>query len=477
MLSIPTLALCLFTSATGPENKELPLPKGIWGMPAVVVAVHKDSLDVTLNTELGGVDRKLRIKVTEKTQVEQADLGMVKGKADLKTKAIAVKDLRPDQPISVIVYSDGMKVTLLRAMATGSNLGGPSVAAEIKKLGGKIERLKWLKDKIAFKVDLQGTKTTDADLMRISKMKGISLLDLSFTQVTDKGITALVNNRNLVELSLAGTKVTDKAIEYLRQVHDLNTINLAQTAVTDKGISLLVNENPRITVCKAGLGNKAQFRVLQQYSEGKLNYNYLMIGDTYYGNYLSGKLSWPPGEKAQDRRRQATTYYNRHGPVGQVMSKFDWFKPAEVLDHDPSDARLPASLVASLSMSTSLPTEALAGLWSEPAIGVIRLNVGTHAAYGRPFQTLHFYNSTKELATFCLPPKGQPVYFGFIRDALKRGCNIKVFEGDERAVLGKKGPKQFYSALFIDITRNDLRDINTNLFTKEAMAEMMAALT
>jgi hypothetical protein len=44
-------------------------------------------------------------------------------------------------------------------------------------------------------------------------------------------------------------------------------------------------------------------------------------------------------------------------------------------------------------------------------------------------------------------------------------------------MLGKNGPKNFYSALFVDIARNELRDVNTNLLTKEALGEMMATLT
>src|SRR5262249_15500273 len=124
-----------------------------------------------------------------------------------------------------------------------------------------------------------------------------------------------------------------------------------------------------------------------------------------------------------------------------------------------------------------LPTGALVGLWSEPAIGVVRLNVGTHAAYGRPFQHMLFYDSTPEIKVLSLPPDGQPVYFGFVRDARERGCCANVLDGPERPTLGKKGPKKFYSALFVEITRNDLRDINTDLMTREALAEMMDTLT
>jgi hypothetical protein len=157
------------------------------------------------------------------------------------------------------------------------------------------------------------------------------------------------------------------------------------------------------------------------------------------------------------------------------MNKLEWFPPAGLLDY-PSDARLPASLTGLLSASD--PRVSLAALVSEPAFGVVRLNVGTEAAYGRPFQQIHFYNSTPELKDFVLPRKtSQPVYFGFIPDAQKRGCDVRIIEGPERQSFAKKAPKNYYAALFVDVTRNDLRDINTDLFTRESVADMMASLT
>src|SRR4051794_1063597 len=61
-----------------------------------------------------------------------------------------------------------------------------------------------------------------------------------------------------------------------------------------------------------------------------------------------------------------------------------------------------------------------------------------------------------EVKAFSLPAARQPVYFGFIRDAQNRGCNCRVIDGPERLSLAKKAPQRFYSALFFDITRNDL---------------------
>jgi hypothetical protein len=376
-------------------------------------------------------------------------------------------------------------ITAIVLSLAGPQVGDKDLTTFVEKLGGKVKPLTYLKDVEAYSVDLKGTDTADADLAVLARMKGIYYLDLSFTRVTDKGVASLTGCKDLRGLVLTGTKTTNAIVDALRAMPELQDIDVAQTAVTEDAVAQLV-KGKSLVVTSVSLGDKAHFRVHREFVLGELNMSYLMIGDTYFGSYFSGKVAKPGDPDPKDRRRLATTYYHRDGPVGQVMAKLEWFKPAHVLDY-PSDVRLPASLVGMFAPSGPMlgmaspfgpgPGGALVALWSEPAIGVVRLNVGTHAAYGRPCQHIHFYNSTPELKVFSLPPPGQPVYFGFIQDALKRGCCIKVFDGAERPTLGKKAPRKFYSALFVEITRHEQRDINTALLTKEALAEMMETLT
>ena len=75
-----------------------------------------------------------------------------------------------------------------------------------------------------------------------------------------------------------------------------------------------------------------------------------------------------------------------------------------------------------------------------------------------------------------MPRRGEPA-FGFIREAMSRGCDVRIIAGAERTAIAKQAPRNFYRAMFVDVTRNDLRDINTALLTKEAIAEMMSCLT
>jgi hypothetical protein len=340
------------------------------------------------------------------------------------------------------------------------------VAAEVKKLGGELKRFKYVKDRPLFSIDLKSAKISDANLNLLAEAKGLTSLDLSFSGVTDKGVIRLTAAKDLSALELAGTKVTDQVIEPLRKMALLRLLNLAQTGVSERGIARLVQKNS-LALCHTAVGEKAHFRAFQQYTNGKVSFNYLMIGDCYYGNFLIGSPA---------QHRLATTYYHRDGPVGRVMRKLEWFKPASLVDY-PSDARLPASIVGLLSPVGPLPDRALTGLWAEPAVAVVRLNTGTQAAYGRPFQYVDFYNSTPEMKTFSFPPKAGQPYFGYIQEARQRGCTVRVIDGDERLSFARKAPRNFYGAVFVDITRNDLRDINTKLMTREALADMFSSVT
>jgi hypothetical protein len=423
---------------------------------------------------IGGSARSQEKSPSPNFEYKAVALGADERQATRKLNELAAQGWEYVGPLGNALVAFKRAGTASPGVAAKSKTTEVDLASRVSKLGGQVKRATWVKDRVVWIVDLQGTQTGDADLAGLGPMADVDDLDLSFTRVTDKGVRALAGNTALRRVSLTGTKVSDAAIEDLRQIPNLQHINLAATAVTARGIAQLV-EDKSCDVCPVALGDKARFRVFQEFSLGKLQYSYLMINDTYYGRFYPGKYAEPNGEP-EDRRRLATTYYHRHGPVGAVMSKLEYVRPAGLLDY-PADARLPAALVGLLAAPVALPSSALVGVWSEPAIAVVRLNVGTHAAYGRPFQHIHFYNSTPELKEFSLPKKGQPVYFGFIQDAQKRGCQINFVDGPERASLAAKAPKRFYSAMFIDITRNDLRDINTDLLTNDAMADMMAAMT
>src|SRR5439155_7069380 len=119
----------------------------------------------------------------------------------------------------------------------------------------------------------------------------------------------------------------------------------------------------------------------------------------------------------------------------------------------------------------SLPVNQFTGAWSEPAVGVVRLNAGILASYARPLQFFDFYDADGATKAFSLPDKGEPL-FSYLHDAKQRGATVRFFIGHERDML-KKAPQRFYHALFVEITRTDLKRVNKDLLTKEAIASYL----
>src|SRR5207248_1692829 len=115
------------------------------------------------------------------------------------------------------------------------------------------------------------------------------------------------------------------------------------------------------------------------------------------------------GHPEKDRSRLATTYYYQGSPLGLVLQQFDWFGEWKTPNRYSSDARLPVSLLgltAPLGVP-AFPVRTLAGLWSEPAMGVLGLGCGTPASYARPYQHVHFYERGPALTKLSFPPPGE----------------------------------------------------------------------
>jgi hypothetical protein len=178
-------------------------------------------------------------------------------------------------------------------------------------------------------------------------------------------------------------------------------------------------------------------------------------------------------------RRLATTYYHRRGPIGVVLERFNWF-PGPVNTYW-ADARLPASLAALAAgdalRASPMPVGPLVGVWSEPPIGVIGLEAGTLASYGRPFQDLHFYDKSDELKQLVLPSGGKPRRFHYLADALQRGCRVKVQTGALRATFSREAPDGYYHVLVVETSRGGTANIEMELLTREAMKLYFAKLT
>jgi hypothetical protein len=244
-------------------------------------------------------------------------------------------------------------------------------------------------------------------------------------------------------------------------------------------------------------------------SAKRVPYLTLMHGTTNHGMALQRSEDAEIG----DLSRTATTYYHRRGPVGVCMERYNWFSdwispPSDPLDFKrgeqgfrrfDSDSRIITSLIGSMAPvlganAPGLPAGALVAAWSEPPYAVIGLGTGTMASYGRPYQTVHFYEIDEQIRQLSLPSEGRQGYFGYLKAALDRGTNVKVLMGDARLRMAmpwvpedekgkdpsevsfdkRGGPEHFYHLMVVDAFSSDA--IPRHLLTREAMEMYMKHL-
>ena len=84
----------------------------------------------------------------------------------------------------------------------------------LKELGAQIERNEQGE---VVRVNLFGTKITDAGMADLKGLTNLKTLRLALTQITDAGLVHLKGLTNLESLSLFGTQVTDAGIAELQK--------------------------------------------------------------------------------------------------------------------------------------------------------------------------------------------------------------------------------------------------------------------
>ncbi len=83
------------------------------------------------------------------------------------------------------------------------------------------------------------TKVTDAEMVRLSKLKHLQTLYLISCDVGDQGLEALSDLGSLKRLALNDTQITDKAIPSIVKLPGLELLGLRGTAITDQGLQEL----------------------------------------------------------------------------------------------------------------------------------------------------------------------------------------------------------------------------------------------
>src|SRR4051795_1725536 len=112
-------------------------------------------------------------------------------------------------------------------------------AAEIQKLGGKLDRDDKAPGKPITNVSLAITKVSDGDLVHLEKLVKLRRLSLVGTPITDAGLDHLKGLTELKRLYLVDTKVGDAGLERLKELKGLEVLSLVGTQVTDAAVDTL----------------------------------------------------------------------------------------------------------------------------------------------------------------------------------------------------------------------------------------------
>lgn len=122
-----------------------------------------------------------------------------------------------------------------------------AAAAEIVKLGGKVEFDRNSPGKPVVTVHLDHPKVTDDDLKHLEKLTGLRSLVLS--HITDVGMEHLKDLTQLQSLTIHSAKITDKGLKHLKTMQQLQSLyfsclfgpkdNVVGLPLTDKGLEEL----------------------------------------------------------------------------------------------------------------------------------------------------------------------------------------------------------------------------------------------
>ena len=85
------------------------------------------------------------------------------------------------------------------------------------------------------------TKVGDAGLAQLSGMKQLRILSLEGTELTDRGLANVAGLTALEDLNLAGTSVSDAGLAHLTGLTKLRALDLSRTGVSDKGLADIKN--------------------------------------------------------------------------------------------------------------------------------------------------------------------------------------------------------------------------------------------
>ena len=115
--------------------------------------------------------------------------------------------------------------------------GREAAVALVEKLGGQVETDSTRPGNPVIKVDLHGTKVTDADLAVIASLTDLEQLDLRLTTIGDEGVVHLKGLKRLRFLNLFRTRTGDAGLKTIGGLPDLETLLIGGTRITNEGLA------------------------------------------------------------------------------------------------------------------------------------------------------------------------------------------------------------------------------------------------
>jgi Leucine-rich repeat (LRR) protein len=112
-------------------------------------------------------------------------------------------------------------------------------AAEILKIGGKVERDSKEPAKPVISVNLSLTQVNDDALTQLEHFPKLKRLALNNTPITDAGLAHLKELKELQKIYMVDTKITDAGLDTLKEIKSLQLLSLVGTQITDAGLEKL----------------------------------------------------------------------------------------------------------------------------------------------------------------------------------------------------------------------------------------------
>src|SRR5215218_1032071 len=86
------------------------------------------------------------------------------------------------------------------------------------------------------RLNVRGTKITDAGVAQLAEHPSLESLDVGFSLFTDNGFEALTSIPGLRQLAVGGNKITDVGLNYVRLMPNLRRLDLNGVQRTDSGL-------------------------------------------------------------------------------------------------------------------------------------------------------------------------------------------------------------------------------------------------